>query len=423
MADELGRSDADREAARQARRQRRAAALAARDERATERRQPGPGRPSAPRRPRATGRRPGSTGRRVAVADTRRTAVRALALITLGFAVAVIWFLVELFQPFAGSGHGRVVVDIPRGAGTSQIGTILARDHVVASGFFFKLRAKLDGDGSKLLPGTHLMALGMSYSAALKVLTTPPKAAPTTEVTIVDGHDRWQINQILRRQHVKGSYLADTRHSALLDPAVYGAPKSTPSLEGFLYPDTYQLRTPISIPALVADQLKTFKQQFATVDFAYARSLHLTPYDVLIIASLAEAEATTAQDRALVASVILNRLRLGMTLGLDTTVAYAVNNYSGSLTQSELDTPSRWNTTKYPGLPPTPINSPSIAAIRAVAHPPKTNYLYFIVKVCGNGSLDFSSSYSQFLAESRAYQDSLAQKGLKKTTFCSSKSG
>jgi uncharacterized YceG family protein len=402
MADRVRRSAADREAARQARMQRRAATTTLRERRQTGRR----------RGPRTAG-----------VTGDRRILRRGLAVVPLILVVAAIWFLVELFQPFAGSGHGRVVVDIPRGAGTSRIGSTLARDGVVSSGFFFKLRAKLDGDGSKLLPGRHVMALGMSYSAALQVLTTPPKAASTTNVTIVDGHDRWQINKLLRQQGVKGSYLAETRHSPLLDPIRYGAPKKTPSLEGFLYPDTYQLRTPISVSALVADQLKTFKQQFATVNFSYARSLHLTPYDVLIIASLAEAEATTAHDRAVVASVILNRLRLGMTLGLDTTVAYAVNNYSGSLTQSELATSSPWNTTNHTGLPPTPINSPSIAAIRAVAHPPKTNYLYFIVKVCGNGSLAFSHSYSQFLAESRAYQDSLTKRGLKKTTFCSAKSG
>jgi UPF0755 protein len=366
--------------------------------------------------------RAGVASERVRPSGRRRAVARGLAVVTLVLVVAVLWFLVELFQPFAGSGHGRVVVNIPRGSGTSQIGDILSRDGVVSSGFFFKLRAKLDGDVGKLLPGRHVMALGMSYSSALSVLITPPKAAPTTNVTIVDGHDRWQINQILRREKVKGSYLAATRHSPLLNPAVYGAPKSTPSLEGFLYPDTYQLRTPIKISELVADQLKTFKQQFATVNFSYAKSaFHLTPYDMLIIASLAEAEATTAHDRALVASVIINRMRIGMTLGLDTTVAYAVNNYTGNLTQSQLATTSRWNTTKYPGLPPTPIDSPSIAAIRAVSHPPKTNYLYFIVKVCGNGALAFTNSYSQFLADSSAYSNSLARRGLKKTTFCSSK--
>jgi UPF0755 protein len=391
--------------------QRRAATLASRDRRAAARR-------------RGVSGRPGPDRERARPSVRRRGIARGLALLAFLVVVAAVWFLVSLFQPFSGSGHGRVVVDIPHGAGTSQIGGILSKDGVVSSGFFFKLRAKLDGDVGKLLPGRHVMALGMSYTSALKVLITAPKAAPTTNVTIVDGHDRWQINQILKHQGVKGSYLAATRRSPLLNPVTYGAPKSTPSLEGFLYPDTYQLRTPIKISALVAEQLKTFKQEFATVNFSYAKSVfHLSPYDMLIIASLAEAEATTAHDRALVASVIINRLRLGMTLGLDTTVAYAVNNYTGNLTQSQLATTSRWNTTKYPGLPPTPIDSPSIAAIRAVSHPPKTNYLYFIVKVCGNGSLDFSNSYSTFLAESRAYSTSLAQRGLKKTTFCHSKSG
>ena len=155
MADRVRRSAADREAARQARMQRRAATTTLRERRQTGRR----------RGPRTAG-----------VTGDRRILRRGLAVVPLILVVAAIWFLVELFQPFAGSGHGRVVVDIPRGAGTSRIGSTLARDGVVSSGFFFKLRAKLDGDGSKLLPGRHVMALGMSYSAALQVLTTPPFA-------------------------------------------------------------------------------------------------------------------------------------------------------------------------------------------------------------------------------------------------------
>src|SRR5207302_2797836 len=116
-------------------------------------------------------------------------------------------------------------------------------------------------------------------------------------VTIVPGRTRAEINARLRQEGVKGSYLADTRHSPLLTPVTYGAPHKTPSLEGFLFPDTYQLRVPVSIPALVADQLKEFRKQFATVNLGYARGKHLKPYDVLIIASMVEAEAETAHDR------------------------------------------------------------------------------------------------------------------------------
>ncbi|HET9720466.1 MAG TPA: endolytic transglycosylase MltG [Solirubrobacteraceae bacterium] len=348
----------------------------------------------------------------------RRTLARTLALLAfLGVAV-VIWFLVELFQPFTGSGTGRVIVDIPQGAGTSQIGGILARDGVVSSGFFFKLRAKLDGDVGKLLPGRHVMAHGMSYSSALQVLITPPKAAPTTNVTVVPGHSRGQVAALLHAQHVKGSYLALTRRSRYLNPAAYGAPRSIPSLEGFLFPDTYQLRLPVSAAALVQDQLTTFKQQFAHVNLSYARSKNLTPYDVLIIASMVEAEAATQHDRPLVASVIYNRLAQHIPLGIDATIRYAVNNYTTPLTLSQLASPSPYNTRTHDGLPPTPIDSPSMASIQAAAHPAQTNYLYFVVKPCGNGEMSFTSSYSQFLADSAAYQNARARLGGRSPEKC-----
>jgi uncharacterized YceG family protein len=330
-----------------------------------------------------------------------------LALALVGF---VIWFLIELFQPFPGSAHGRVEVTIPPRAGAGEIGDILARDGVVASGFFFKLRATLDGDRGKLLSGRYRMKLGMSYSAALTMLTTPPPAAPTTEVTIVPGHSRAQVDRILARQHLHG-YLAATRRSRLLNPAGYGAPADVPSLEGFLFPDTYQLRIPVRIGALVAAQLSTFKQQFGHVGLGYARAHHLTPYDILIVASMVEAEAATPHDRPLVASVIYNRLREHIPLGIDATIRYATGNYSRPLTQSQLASPSPYNTRTHDGLPPTPIDSPSLASIDAAAHPAATRDLYFVVKPCGNGEMVFTSSYARFLADAAAYQSARAKLG------------
>src|SRR5205807_3835369 len=108
---------------------------------------------------------------------------------------------------------------------------------------------------------------------------------PVTGVTITAGKTRRETGALLRKQGVKGSYVAASRHSHVLNPLTYGAPASTRSLEGFLFPDTYQLRVPIQVDALVNDQLARFKQQFATVGLGYARSKHLSPYDVVTVAS------------------------------------------------------------------------------------------------------------------------------------------
>jgi UPF0755 protein len=346
--------------------------------------------------------------------------MRRVRLVFLGvfglILVAVAWFLISLFQPFTGSGSGAVRVVVPADASTSQVGTLLAKDGVISSSFFFKLRVALSGDHFDA--GTYTLAHGMSYGTVLSKLTAGPSLPPTENVTIIPGKSRYQLNQLLHSQGVAGSYSRDTLKSALLNPRVYGAPKRTPSLEGFLYPDTYQVRKPLKIPALVADQLAQFKHEMATVNLRYAKSKNLTAYDVLKIASLEDAEAALPSDLPKVASVIYNRLKLGMDLGLDTTAAYAANNYSGNLTSKQLNSSSPWNTLNHRGLPPTPIDSPDIAAIKAAARPASTGYLYFIVKVCGNGALNFTSNYEQFLTWSRQYSQALAKKGAEKAEFC-----
>ncbi len=341
-----------------------------------------------------------------------------MSLLALLLAAGLIWFLVELLQPFHGSGQGTVTVTIPTHSTVSQIGDLLERDGVIASSFFFGARATLAGDRGDLRSGTYQLKLDMPYSAVLTALTTPPPAAKVSTLTIIEGRTRRQIDALLRSQGVRGSYLAATRHSRLLNPRSFGAPRATPTLEGFLFPSTYQLRDPIRNGALIADQLQTFRKQFASVNLSYARRKHLTPYDVLIVASMVEAEAATAHDRPLIASVIYNRLADGMPLQIDATTRYATNNYTRPLTVSELDSPSPYNTRIHTGLPPTPIDNPGLASIQAAAHPASTNDLYFVVKPCGNGEQVFTSSYSQFLKDAQQYQAARSARGGRSPAHC-----
>ncbi|MGI8412044.1 MAG: endolytic transglycosylase MltG [Solirubrobacteraceae bacterium] len=360
---------------------------------------------AGPRSPRLRGRKHSRLG-------------RIVALIALLLAAAVIWFLVELFQPFHGSGHGTVSVTIPPQMTSSQVGDLLERDGVIASSFFFELRATLGGERSDLHPGSYRLGLDASYGSVLSTLSTPPPAAKVTELTITEGHTRRQISALLHGQGVRGGYFTLTHSSSLLDPRRYGAPAGVNSLEGFLFPSTYQLREPISMTALIADQLQAFKQRFATVSLDYARSRRLSAYDVLIVASMVEAESPNAHDRPLVASVIYNRLRDGMPLQIDATTRYGTGNYTRPLTVSELNSPSAYNTRIHKGLPPTPIDNPGLASIQAAAHPPSTNYLYFVVKPCGNGAQLFTSSYTQFLADSRRYQSARSRRGGQSPARC-----
>jgi UPF0755 protein len=362
--------------------------------------------------------RSAGAGGRLAGRSHRRWRGRAIALVAIGLAVVLVWFLASLFQPFHGSGGAPVRVTIPPHLSSGQVGDLLARDGVISSSFFFGLRATLGGQRGSLRSGTYTLRRDMSYGAVLTRLTTAPPAARVTELTVVEGETRAQLSRLLHKQGIRGDYLSATRRSRLLDPTRYGAPRSVPSLEGFLFPSTYQLREPITVAALVADQLHTFISELRQVNLSAARHVHLTAYDVLKIASLVQGEARTSGDRALIASVIYNRLRAGMPLQIDATVRYASGNYTAPITVSQLHSSSPWNTYTHPGLPLTPIDNPGLASIQAAAHPARTNYLFFVVKPCGNGAHAFASSYAAFQVLEARYNAARVQRGGRSPEFC-----
>ena len=175
------------------------------------------------------------------------------------------------------------------------------------------------------------------------------------------------------------------------------------SLEGFLFPATYEFTKLTSSERLVRDQLAFFRRQWSTVSLRYAKSKKLTPYDVLIIASMIEKETVAAEERRLVAAVIYNRLRVGLPLGIDATIRYG-RNVPGteSLKQSDLESDSPYNTRKRLGLPPTPIANPGLASIRAAARPARVDYLYFVRKPDGKHHY-FTASESEFFQKKCEY--------------------
>ena len=152
-------------------------------------------------------------------------------------------------------------------------------------------------------------------------------------------------------------------------------------LEGFLFPATYDFTVHTTSAQLVAQQLDAFRRNWAKVNLRYARSKNLTPYDVLMIASMIERETAAPEERQLVAAVIYNRLHLHMPLGIDATLRYGLHiPPTESIHQSQLASTSPYNTGKRPGLPPTPIANPGLASIQAAAHPAHVDYLYYVRK-------------------------------------------
>jgi uncharacterized YceG family protein len=256
----------------------------------------------------------------------------------------------------------------------------------------------------------------MSYSAAIDALSEgPPK--DVVSVTIPEGRSRSEIAPIAEGAGLEGSYEDASVSSPAIDLNDYKA-GSAENLEGFLFPATYELKSGAKSEDLVNKQLAAFKENFDKVDLGYAKSKNLTPYDVLIIASMVEREASVEKDRPLIASVIYNRLKVGMPLGIDATIRFATGNWTEPLKVSEIESTSPYNTRKVAGLPPGPIGNPGLASIQAAAHPAKTDYLFFVVKPCGEGEHVFSETNEEFLQDAAQYDAERARQGGQSPTEC-----
>jgi UPF0755 protein len=234
-------------------------------------------------------------------------------------------------------------------------------------------------------------------------------------VTVPEGRSRSEIAPTLKR--LEGNYLRATRRSRLLDPRDYGA-KGAANLEGFLFPATYELKKGQPVRKLVDEQLRAFKRNFRRVDLGFAKRKNLTPYDVLIIASLVEREAQVAKERPIIASVIYNRLKNDIRLDIDATTRFAVGNWSRPLRVSELQNPSPYNTRVHSGLPPAPIGNPGLASMKAAARPAKTGFIFYVVKPGTCGRHNFAETDAEFQRYVAEYDRARAERGGKSPTNC-----
>ena len=193
------------------------------------------------------------------------------------------------------------------------------------------------------------------------------------------------VNKIAREKRKvrpklrEAEYRRLTRRSKL--PGQLAGDRKPRPLEGFLFPATYEFLPKTTTKQLVNKQLVAFDRAWGQLDLAYAKSKNLTPYDVLIIASMVEKETLAPDERPKVAAVIYNRLKAGMTLGIDATLRYGLDiPATESIRKSQLESDNPYNTRKLTGLPPTPIANPGLASMQAAAHPAKVKYLFFARK-------------------------------------------
>lgn len=354
-----------------------------------------PRRPSAPVAPPASVRRPPAKPKDPRRSRRRGIVAAAAVLVVLALATAT-WAL--LFRSASDVPRGQAVqVDVPKGVTNAELGQLLAERGVVANGLMFRLQTRLLGAGGRIKAGTYDLETGSDYRTVIGRLEAGPSVS-YVRIVVPEG---WTLSQIASRvESVTGVPAAEFTELARTGASQFDYPflkeDTTGSLEGYLFPKTYRIRSGSSAKEIIDVMLRQFAKETSGLDLSYARTRGVSLHGLVTIASMIERETKVPLDRPLVASVIYNRLARGMFLEIDATVQYAVGG-KARLLYSDLQVDSPYNTYRHKGLPPGPIASPGLASLEAAAAPANTRYLYYVL-THRNGTHSFAETKPAFEA-------------------------
>ncbi len=330
--------------------------------------------------------------------------MKKLLLLTLGLCiVAYAWYQHEL-SPLGGTSAVRLTVE--QGMTVEQVGALLSQKGLIRSPFSFKTYMKLQRAQTQVQAGTFIFRPSMSVEEIVQVLRTGK--SEEVALTIPEGWTVQDIDTLLVRKGIASS-------GAVLDcltrcdfstfdflPIVSGLAERGGRLEGYLFPETYFVDESQFVPKFFLERLLgTFRtrviQKESDAIAASGHSLH----EIVTMASLVEAETRTDSERPIVAGILWKRFEAGMPLGVDATVRYIVEKSTEPITQSDLDTKSPYNTRKFKGLPPGPIESPGLASILAALKPQESPYWYYLHD--SKGLIHYASTNEEHNENKRRY--------------------
>lgn len=295
-----------------------------------------------------------------------------------------------------GQRQGEVTLRIEAGATAATIARQLKEEDVIASEKDFMSEAEKAGAADSLQAGVYHFERGEPVSGIITRLSNGEQA-PEAVMTVPEGYAIDDIATELagKTDITKQQYVSAAVTGVRILP-VSGAGGAV-TLEGMLFPSTYELDEGLTAAGLIDRQLEAFRTYTAGLPWANTATLGVTQYQVLIVASMVEREAKVPAERPLIAAVIYNRLNAGMKLEVDATVQFALGYWKQDLTQSDLQVDSAYNTRLYAGLPPGPICNPGAESISAALEPAAVDYLFYVAKGDEAGHHFFTASYDEFL--------------------------
>ena len=288
----------------------------------------------------------------------------------------------------------RVNVKIREGLSTAEIADRLAEKNVIDSTLKFRILARIYGYDDKLRPGSYTFTPGMSYDDVFAKLLTGEKKL--IQFTVPEGFGVKEIAERLYNLDLanKDDFLQAAENFAPFD-YMHKHKNVFFAAEGFLFPDTYTVENDVEIDEILSLMANTFDEKLTPAMRAQATKMDLSIYDLITLASMVEREVRFPEDRAIVAQVLLKRLKLNMPLQTDATLQYLMDSPKEEVTIEDTQIDSPYNTYQHVGLPPGPIANPGMASIEAVLQPANTDYLYFVADRSGHNH--YAHTYEEHL--------------------------
>jgi len=286
-----------------------------------------------------------------------------------------------------------VLVTVPSGATTTSIANLLKEENLIQGVTVFKMAAKDLGAEGKMQAGDYRFSQSMTTDEIIEKLVAGEVEVNTFTFTIPEGFEIRQIADRLAEMDLvdRDTFMALTT-SGTFDYKFLDDPYN---LEGFLFPDTYEMRVGASEEEIIHRMLMRFDEVFVEAYYGRVEELGMTMNELVTLASIVEREAQAKEEFALVASVFHNRINIDMMLQSCATVQYILGERKERLTYDDIATDSPFNTYINNGLPPAPIASPGKLALESALYPAETDYFYFVVKKGGNGTHVFSRTLDE----------------------------
>jgi UPF0755 protein len=322
-------------------------------------------------------------------------------LVVAGVAVGGSVLLGRIHEPYKGYEGDEQFVEIPQGAGASEIRRRLIAAEIIRDEFIFRAALHWTGQSQRLQAGEYRFDRPMSAADVIEKIARGDVYG--RRITFPEGLTIQEMARIYEAREFgeAADFLKAAGDASLirdLDPAA-------PDLEGYLFPETYALPRGTPAARLIAMMVNRFRASYTGDLQARAKEQGMTTREVVALASLIEKETGKADERSLVAAVYRNRLRIGMGMQADPTVVYALQKagrYDGNIRREDLAFDSPYNTYRHPGLPPGPIASPGDASLKAALGPADVKYLYFVSR--NDGSHVFAETLAEHNANVREYQ-------------------